>query len=317
MQVIVNGEKIDGARIVVQIGIIGLVNTQSFNLTFGAIDEFLSSAIDEYLFENDLSDIDPKFLSQRPFYPYGVFDELLKFYGIQRPSAFEKILLAYFALNSFNPTIKLIEILETLKNGGYNEFQDNPESYLLRHFSETPQYEKILNGINAFADETSKQGRIHISQALKYYYDKFYAAQKLKEKDFFYFIRPFFVKETNTIRGKQKFLLAFSRILNQFSPPVILKDGVFKYVDKLTTFGESTMLILATYEIFESLKTNKIAKRPEYLKAKYTFPDLDPDCDKFESFTPPPINGTVFRLALNELSLYGVYLNELEKQRKK
>jgi len=304
---------VNGGRKLIEIEINGLINIQSFYLTFGDIDEFLSSAIDEYLFENDLSDIKPQVLNQRPFYPYGVFDELLSFYEIKRPSAFEKILLAYFALNSFNPPVKLIEILDKLKNGGYDEFQDNPENYLLSHFSETPQYENVLNGIHDFALETSKQGRIHISQALKYYYDKFYAAQKLKEKDFFYFIRPFFVQETNTIRGKQKFLLAFSRILNQFSPPVILKDGVFKYVDKLTTFGESTMLIIATYEIFESLKTKKIAKRPEYLKTKYTFPDLDPDCDNFELFTPPPINGTVFRLALNELSLYGVYLRELEK----
>lgn len=41
------------------------------------------------------------------------------------------------------------------------------------------------------------------------------------------------------------------------------------------------MLILATYEIFESLKTEMIAKRQEYLKSKYTFPDMNPDCDNF------------------------------------
>ena len=315
MEVIVNGEKINGARILIEIGIDGLVNVQSFNLTFGAIDEFLSSAIDEYLFENDLSDIDPSVLSQRPFYPYGVFDELLKHYEIHRPSAFEKITLAYFALNSFNPPIKLIEILEKLKDGGYEKFQENPEDYLLSHFSETPQYDNILKGINDFAIETSNQGRIHISQALKYYYDKFYTAQKLKEKDFFYFIRPFFQQDTNTLKGKQKFLLALSRILNQFTPPVILKDGAFKYVDKLTTFGESTMLILATYEIFESLKTEKIATRPQYLKSKYTFPDRNPDCDNIDTFTPPPIKGIVFQLALNELNLFGVYLEELENRK--
>ena len=128
-------------------------------------------------------------------------------------------------------------------------------------------------------------------------------------------VRPFFVTDTDLLRRKQIFLLSISRIINLFSPPVILKDIVFKYVDKLTTFGESTMLILATYEIFESIKTKQIAKRPAKLKAKYTFPDLDPNCDNFETFVPPPINGIVFQLALNELNLFGVYLRELEQRK--
>ncbi|MCK4499791.1 hypothetical protein KAU11_04795 [Candidatus Babeliales bacterium] len=87
---------------------------------------------------------------------------------------------------------------------------------------------------------------------------------------------------------------------------------MFKTFDKITNFGEATTLILATYEIFESLKNERIAKRPDYLKEKYTFPDNDPDCDNIEAFTQPPINGVTFRLALNEISLYGVYLEELE-----
>ncbi len=312
MSVEIDGINYDGARILINIEISGLLNIQSFNLTFGAIDEFLSSAIDEFLFENDLSDIDPSFLSQRPFYPYCFFDKLLAFYEIQRPSAFEKILIAYFSLNSFNPPVKMIEILAKLKDGDYDDFQNDPEKYLLYHFSETPQYEQVLNQIDEFAKETFNQGRVHISQALKYYYDKFYTAQKLKEKDFFYFIRPFFVSDTDVLRRKQKFILSLSRIINLFSPPVILKDNVFRYVDKLTTFGEATMLILATYEIFESIKTEQIANRSAKLKAKYTFPDLDPNCDNFETFVPPPIRGIVFQLALNELNLFGVYLQELE-----
>ncbi|MHB8262033.1 MAG: hypothetical protein ACYDCN_12210 [Bacteroidia bacterium] len=312
MFVTVDDIKINGGRKFIQIEIGGLVNINSFYLTLGAIDEFLSSSIDEYLFENDLSNIDYRTLSQRPFYPYQFFDCLLAYYGIKRPSAFEKILIAYFALNSYNPPLKLIEILTKLKSeADFNEFQTNPEKYLLNHFKDTPQYSDILDKTNEFANETYNQGKIHISQAIKYYYDKFYTAQKLKEKDFFYFIRPFFVPEVNTERGKQKFLLALSRIINLFTPPVILKDKIFKYVDKLTTFGESTMLILATYEIFESLKTEQIAKRPNYLKNKYAFPDFDPNCDVFETFKAPPIRA-VFQLALNELGLYGVYLDELK-----
>jgi hypothetical protein len=307
-----NGNLIKGDRELIKISIKGLVNINSFNLTFGAIDEFLSSSIDEYLYENDLADINASELSQRPFYPYGFLDKLLSFYSIQRPSAFEKILISYFALNSFNPPVKMIHILEQLKKGDYALFQNSPEEYLINNFSEIPQYENVLNGIQNFANLTGNQGRIHISQALKYYYDKFYIAQKLKEKDFFYFIRPFFVTEPNTQKGKQKFLLELSRIINVFSPPIILKQGVFSSVDKLTTFGESTLLILATYEIFESLNKDSFAKRPDYLKRKYSYPDQDQECDNWKNFTPPPITN-VFQLALNEISLFKLYLDELEK----
>src|SRR5258708_13562405 len=235
MDIVIRGIKINGGRKLVKVEIAGLISIQSFYLTFGSIDEFLSSSIDEYLYENDLSDISPSMLSQRPFYPYGFFDKLLSHYDIPRPSAFEKILIAYFSLNSFNPPIKLIEILENLKNGGYSEFQNDPEKFLLAHFIETPQYKETLDGINDFANETFSQGRIHISQALKYYYDKFYVAQKLKENDFFYFIRPFFQTDPDKTIAKQKFLFALSRIINQFTPPLILKHNCFYTVHKLTT----------------------------------------------------------------------------------
>ncbi|WP_395626950.1 hypothetical protein [Daejeonella sp.] len=48
-----------------------------------------------------------------------------------------------------------------------------------------------------------------------------------------------------------------------------------------------------------------------FLTNMITFPDLDPNCDNFETFVPPPIKGIVFQLALNELNLFGVYLREL------
>lgn len=314
MEVVVDGTMRNGGRNLILIHTKDLPSIENFNLTFGAIDEFLSSAIDEFLFENDLSDINPSTLSKRPFYPYCFFDELLSHYGIHRASAFEKILIAYFSLNSSNPPVTLVDILDKFRDGGYNDFQSNPENYLLTHFSEAPQYNQVLDYIKAFADLCFEQGRIHISQALNYYYDKFFMAQKLKENDFFFFIRPFFAKGKDSLRMKQNFLLPLSRIINLFTPPVILKDKQFFYIDKLTTFGEATALILATYEIFESVKNNKIAKRPAHLKDKYTFPDRDPDCDTFEKFTPPPIHGIVFRLALNEIGLYRQYLQELEKR---
>lgn len=308
------GTKFEGARELIEIEITGLTNITSFTLTFGALDEFLSSSIDEYLFENDLSDIDHSALSQRPFYPYRFFDELLLHYNIQRPSAFEKIILVYFALNSYNPPKKLITILEKLRDRGYEKFQENPESYLLQYLDPTLEHDNMLFEIEKFANETMNLGKIHISQALRYYRDKFYSAKKFKDSDFFYFIRPFFEKDDDKLKEKQKFLLAFSRILNQFTPPVILENGAFRTVDKLTTFGESTLLILATYEIFESLKNNRLAMRPAYLKAKYIFPDKIPNGDDVSIFSIP-IDGITFQLALNELSLFGLYIEDFNKDK--
>ncbi|WP_294297623.1 hypothetical protein [uncultured Chryseobacterium sp.] len=313
----IEGKSINGCRIFIKINIVGLLNIHNFRLTFGAMDEFLSSAIDEFLYEHDLSDIDPSLLSKRPFYPYLFFDELLSFYGIKRSTSFEKIVLVYFALNSANPPSTLITILEKLRDGDYDQFTENPEVYLLSNFSEAPQYKNVLESIKLFAEETYQQDRVHISQALKYYYDKFYIASKLKDDDFFFFIRPFFPFDTtDNFRFKQRFLLELSRIVNIFTPPVILKDKKFRYIDKLTSFGEATALIIATYEIFESLNTNRIATRPKHQKVKYLFPDYDPECDNIAKFTDLPIYGIVFRIALNELGLYQRYLNEQKAKNK-
>jgi hypothetical protein len=108
---------------------------------------------------------------------------------------------------------------------------------------------------------------------------------------------------------KQQFLLALARIIQVFTPPLILQSGLFKYIDKLTTMGEATTHIIAAFEIFESLKTKRIAHRPDYLKEKYNFPENNPDCDDITQFTEPPIQGS-YRLALNELGLYRLYYEE-------
>ena len=148
-------------------------------------------------------------------------------------------------MNSQNPPKKLIEILEKLRDGDYEKFQESPEMYLLQYLDQTQQYDFLLNEVEKFSEETMKLGKIHISQAIRYYRDRFYVAQKFKESDFFYFIRPFFQKDENKLVEKQKFLLSFSRILNQFTPPVILEGGIFKYVDKLTTKTIGTIVLTA------------------------------------------------------------------------
>ena len=108
------------------------------------------------------------------------------------------------------------------------------------------------------------------------------------------------------------FLLGFSRLLNIFHPPIMLKENKFNYFSSMTTVGESILLILATYEIYKSLETEKIAKRPDYYKNKYSFPDMDEDCDVYEKLPYPPFR-SVFHLALNELNLMIVYLKERDK----
>lgn len=313
MHDIVDDNEFFGQRDFISLRISGLDGLESFNLTFGAIDEFLSSAIDEYLFENDLAPIDPSDLSKRPFYPYLFFDELLIYYNIRVNSAVEKIYLAYFALHSSNPPVVLVDLLKKLGDGDYETFSENPEKYLTQNLTEVPLYNMVLNEIREFSIVANDQGRVHISQALKYFYDKFYIAQKLKENDFFYFIRPFLINATDKNKLIQNFLLDLSRIISVFLPPVLLQNKTFICIDHLTTLVESTMHILATYEIFESLKKNQIASRPQHQKKKYTFPFEDEESDDFRMFTPPPINGTAFRIALNELGLYGVYLQELER----
>lgn len=303
----IQGTEINGGRIRVKIDVGALVNRQSFELTYAALDEFLSSSIDEFLFQHDIADINSRLLSDRPYYPYRFFDDLLRYYGIDYPPALEKILIVYYALNSHNPPAALIELLEEMREGGYEVFQQNPEAYLLDRIK-TPDTSSMLSYIRAFSNQCIEQGRIHIGQAIQYYGDRFYIAFKLKEEDFFYFIRPFLIQLDEKMRFKQKFLLALSRIIQVFTPPLILKDGSFKTVDKLTTMGEATMHIIALYEIFESLYTRQLAERPAYLNSKYKFPENGHDCEDVTRLTDPPIHG-VFCIALNEVGLYRLYLN--------
>lgn len=290
----------------VNILINGNLGIDSFVLTYGAVDEFLSSSIDEYLFEKGYSELDIRTLNDRPQYPYRTLDSILSYYGI-RANALEKILISYFALHSEHPPVVLIGLLNELKEIGFEKFQENPEGFLNERIRLTRQ-DFLISKVYEYAESRYNNGAIHISQALKYYGDKFYSARKFLDLDFFYFIRPFFEFESDE-RGKQRFLLSLSRILNQFLPPVMLKDRTFKVVDKVTNFGETTLFILATYEIFESLKAHKFAHRSSRQSSKYDFQG-DPGSDNWRLFSGPPIPSHPFKIALNELSLYGLYLRE-------
>lgn len=312
MEMEIAGEVRTGSRGRVSIQIEGLINIHAFDLTFGALDEFFSSTIDEYLCEHEISETDVRMLANRPFYPYRFFESLLRFHNLGDLSTRHKIYLVYFALNSQNPPVKLIEIMQSLQGAESEDFQKDAEAYLLSHFKDDPRYQDALAYTKKTYEEMFGMGSVHIAQALKFFHDRFYIACKFKEDDFFYFIRPFTVEHSDKILWKQRFLLALGRIINQFPPPIILKEGVFHYVDKVTTFGEATLLMIAIYEIYESLKNNAIAQRPSYLKAKYSFPDQDSECDNPTTFRHP-ITGIIFQLALNEMGMVKLYTENLGK----
>lgn len=307
----IQGHDVNGVRSRIKVEVGGLINRNSFQLTYGALDEFLSSSIDEFLFEKDIAEVNTRLLNDRPYYPYRFFEDLLRFYGIDRPTSFEKILIAYYSLNSHNPPVALVELLEDMRDGGYEAFQQDTETYLLKRRQE-PDMPGMVAYTRSFSEQCVEQGRVHIGQALRYYGDRFYIAHQFKQEDFFYFVRPFFTLENENARYKQQFLLGLARIVQVFTPPIILKDGAFFYEDMLTTMGEATTHIIALYEIFESVKTLRIARRPDYLKERYNFPEKDPDCDDITKFTDPPIYGS-YRLALNEVGLYRLYLKEGRK----
>jgi len=224
---IIENQPRSGRRLRVKIDVAGLVKYQSFELTHGALDEFLNASIDEFIFEHDISSITPSFLGSRPYFPYRFFDDLLRHYGIGYPATTEKILLAYFALNSQNPPLALIEVLESLRDGGYEAFQQDPLQYLGACY-QLPDISGLLQYIAAFSDECEVQGRLHMAQALRYYEDRFYIAHQFKQKSLFYFIKPFLVTHRDRGRFNQLFMQALSRVMQVFTPPLILQNAYFK-----------------------------------------------------------------------------------------
>jgi hypothetical protein len=276
-------------------------NQLDFRLNYGVIDEVFCSLIDEFLFRNDYIDDDVKFIKKRPAYPYQLHEKLFNYYGLRHLSIPNRVLIIAHSLNDRNPSIKLVDVLNEVSMNKQT-FEADPFNFLQKQIPVSAETNKLLNAINQFITETSKQGRTLISTALQYYYDIFYIANSFKENDPYFFIRPILDSET-----KEEFLDKFQRIYKIFNPPLILQDQKFHVLDNITHYPSSTLLIIGTYEVFESLKHKKFAKRPDYLKSKYHLNDMDDD--NYKKFgNNPPKEGRIFQLALNELSLYKIYL---------
>lgn len=312
MEVVVNGETYHGERFLKKVEIDGIPSLSSFKLSIGAIDEFLSASIDEFLFEHNMAN-NSEILNKRPFYPYRLFDEILKRFDLYGMSNLSKILISYFALHSFNPVVCFIEVLESVKEVGLKTFEDSSIEFLskLLKGNEINIYVEASNYVKYFADECHSQKRENLAKLMDLIKDKSDICSELMKKDYFYFVRPFLTKDIDSKQGREEFLKQFKAIKCKFEEPLILQNQIFVNADE-TPLKQHLAIALAIYEILKSIESNKIAQRSTNFKTKYSFPVGDDNSDKLESINGVfPITDT-WQIALNEVSLYGVYL-ELKK----
>ena len=296
-----DGELESGKREFVRIDVDGLVYTKSFRLSLGAMDEFLSASVDEFIFEHSLAD-NKQILDIQPYYPYRAFDEILRYYGLRLASR-EKILIVYYAMHGKNPAVMLKSILDCISSDGQDNFESNPCQYLKSRFEFYVDYDDLINQISQFIEKADSFGIKLATTFLSYFQDRIITAQGLLRKDSFFFVRPFFVDELDKVARRQDFVLSFDRIRSSFPEPVILQNRNFAPLTQYNYGADLVVLGLAIYEIFESLEDNQVPKRTKNGKDKYDLPDGVENCDDVSTFGAPPLKAYWHR-ALNELGLY-------------
>lgn len=299
---------VQGAREMVFLEVDGIANNK-FILPIAAIDEMLSSSIDEYLFETGCSE-NREVLSNRPFYPYSFFDELLHYYGMDRVEAKYKIILSYKAIHGDNPVVNLIHILEKVSTDVDCFYQD-PLNYLDKYFP-TNEY-ALLNGpcqyIVSFIKECESAGRHNLANACSIIYERSRRAAEHLKRDPYYFIRPLVENDLSKIEGRQKYLYFLKDLIGEFDAFLQLKGkkliGAFSDPEK-----DHLAFVLAIYEILDGLENCRIVERTV---SDYEF-DGDPaDCDKLGNLPDQLPLTTVWHNALNDLSLYALYLDYRKK----
>lgn len=299
-----DGQEICGQREFVRINVDGLPFTSSFRLSLGALDEFLSASVDEFIFEHNLAD-NKAIIDVQPYYPYRSFDEILHYYGLRLDSRC-KILIVYYALHGKNPAVQLRDILECIKDEGQNVFEVAPCQFLSTRFEFFTGYDDLINEIDKFVKEADGHGRKLTSKLVAYYLDRIITAQALLKKDPYFFVRPFLVDDLDNVARRQDFILAFDRIRTCFPEPVILQDKIFAPLTQYNYGADLTVIGLAIYEIMDSLETNQVAKRMQRAKELYDFPDGVENCDDILTFDAAPLKA-FWHKALNELGLYQFY----------
>lgn len=314
MNVPVNGKIIRGAHCYYTIDVKGVPNVQSFVLSDGIIDEFLNGSIDEFMFQNDLAN-NCEVLRNQPYFPYRAFDDLISFFKITdylEPKY--KIMIAYFALHSFNPVDCLIETLKAIKKCGIEFFLKKPESFLLslRKGNELDVFSNILKYEESYVNECCSHGRRNLADTMALILDKQIKAHKCLCEDYFYYIRPFLVSDINDLSGRQEFLRLFQIIRSELDEPILVQEGKMIDADE-HTYKNHLALQIASYEIFDSLTVNRIAKRILNRKNKYEYPKTSPNNDKIENLPDQMPLVETWHVALNDLGLYGEYLKEKTK----
>ena len=309
MTMMINGREVKGQREFVRIDVDGLPLTSSFRLSLGALDEFLSASIDEFIFEHSLSN-NKSIINVQPYYPYRSFDEILRYYGLRLDSRC-KILIVYYAMHGKNPAVQLRDILECIKGEGQDVYETDPCQYLSSRFEFYVGYDDLIAEIDKFVMEADGQGRKLVSKLVAYYLDRIITAQALLKNDKFFFVRPFLVGDLDNIARRQDFIMAFDRIRTCFPEPVILQDKRFSPLTQYNYGADLTVMGLAIYEIMDSLETNQVAKRLTRAKDRYDYPDGVENCDDVSTFADPPLTA-FWHKALNELGLYQFYRDNLK-----
>ncbi len=305
---IVKDETIKGIRIRYDINIEGLIPTDKFKLTISVIDEFLSSSIDEFMFVNDLAD-NCDVIRNRPFYPYGLYDEILKYYGIDIYNPLHKILIAYCSLHSFNPVDTFVTLLTRISENK-QDFMDDAIGFLNKYIDPQQYGQYFLDMISyekVFIEECEFHGRKNLRDTIYLLYTKSCCAYNHIVKDFFYFVRPFMISNIQEEQGKTEFLRLFNEIKNEMDEPLILIDKQLND-SNLNTYKNHLAMLIAIYEIMDSLYENRIARRTERNKERFSYPVETKDDDLIENMPNTcPLTHT-WHVALNELGLYGEYL---------
>lgn len=313
MSMIVDGEIVKGGRYLKNVCIDGLSQIQKFKLTLAVLDEFLSSSIDEFLFEHNMAD-NIELLQHRPFYPYRLFDNILRSFNLYGLSTLSKILIAYFALHCYNPVVTFLNTLEKIAKMGCNTFEEDKEKILLSYMDgyEVEYYSSNVNYSRAFAEECYAQKRRNLGDTMTLMLSEMDICIEETKNDFFYFVRPFMVSNIDSEDGRREFLDKFKRIRGEIGEPVILQNHHFLDANGTDAYKNHLAMLIAIDEILDSLNDNKIAKR--LYQHKYIYP-VDHSLTDDIQFMPGqmPIYDT-WHVALNELGLYGLYLQEKHKE---
>lgn len=321
MAVQVGSETIRGAHLYYSFDVRGVKNAQSFRLSDGAIDEFLNASIDEFLFQHDLAD-NCDVLRSQPYFPYRAFDDIIRYFKVSDDMESKyKIIISYFALHAFNPIDCLVSTLLAIKQKGVKAFEQNPEQFLLDLLkgNELSLYANMLNYEKTYVDECLQAGRKNLADTMTLIYEKQYASYRLLRKDFFYFIRPFLVGDIESQHGRQEFLRLFNDIRTSLGEPILVQNRQMYGADT-DTYKNHLAFQIASYEIIDSLTVNKIAKRIENRKLKYSYPVETTDCDKIGNLpeiTPNNPLTETWHVALNDLGLYGLYIDYQKQQQSK